>query len=173
MRAKKTTRTTKRKVKKKTGKRTTRKSVPAKKTGTSRTTKRTKASTKRRPVKKERFSREELVRFERALLEEKQRILKQRDFTKEVMDSASPEGTGDLSSHRTHSADQGTENYQRELASRLRSIEGMTLREIDDALKRIAAGTFGTCTKCGKPVTKARLKVVPHARFCMKCLRAG
>ena len=51
-----------------------------------------------------------------------------------------------------------------------KTIETDTLRQIEDALKRIADGTFGTCISCGGPVPKARLEVVPHARFCMKCL---
>jgi len=112
----------------------------------------------------------ETVKFERALLAEKQRILKQGSIAEKIMESCGPEATGDLSTHRTHTADQGTENYQRELASRLRSIESVTLREIEDALRRISEGTYGICEKCGGPIPKARLEIVPHARFCMKCL---
>jgi DnaK suppressor protein len=112
-----------------------------------------------------------LQKYEKALLAEKQRILKQGRVTDEVMDAACPDVTGDLSTHRTHTADQGTENYQREMASRFKTIETDTLRQIEDALKRIADGTYGTCVCCGGPVPVARLEVVPHARFCMKCLK--
>ena len=110
-------------------------------------------------------------KYERALLAEKQRMLKQGRATDEVMDSACPDVTGDLSTHRTHTADQGTENYQREMASRFKTLETDTLRQIEDALQRIACGTFGVCLSCGGPVPKARLDVVPHARFCVKCLK--
>ena len=120
---------------------------------------------------KKRFTKREILELEHALLAEKQRILKQGEFADGVLESSSREATGSLSSHRTHNADQGTENYQRELASRLKSIEGDTLREIDSALRRINEGTFGTCEVCGKPIPRARLEVVPHARLCMKCLR--
>lgn len=82
-----------------------------------------------------------------------------------------PGTSGDLSQHRTHIADQGTENYQREMASRLKSLESQTLRDIDDALKRLASGTYGICSSCGGQISKARLQIVPHARLCMKCLR--
>lgn len=125
-----------------------------------------KKSHKTKPVIPER----ELLRFEQALLKEKQRILRQGNFTREVMET--PTSTGDLSTHRTHIADQGTENFQREFASQLRSIESAALREIDDALARIAAGTYGICEMCGEPIPIARLEVVPYARFCMKCARA-
>lgn len=111
----------------------------------------------------------DLVKFERALVAEKQRLLRQGNFTKQVMDASGPDVTGDLSSHRTHTADQGTENYQTEMASQLKSIESKTLREIDDALKRIQACTYGKCEDCGEDIPPARLEVVPHARFCMKC----
>ena len=116
------------------------------------------------------MNKRELLKYERALLAEKQRMLKQGRATDEVMDAAAPDATGDLTSHRTYTADQGTENYQREMASRFKTIETDTLREIEDALKRIADGTYGICVNCGEPVPTARLEVVPHARFCMKCL---
>ncbi|NPV13951.1 hypothetical protein HPY86_03350 [candidate division WOR-3 bacterium] len=113
------------------------------------------------------ISTKDLRRLEQALLNEKQRILRQGNFTRQVMDV--PSNTGDLSSHRTHIADQGTENFQRELASQLRSIESRSLRDIDDALSKIAAGTYGICELCGEPIPLARLEAVPAARFCMKC----
>jgi len=113
------------------------------------------------------LTKKDLLRLEKALLEEKQRILRQSSFTQQVMDT--PAAAGDLSSHRTHVADQGTENYQREFASQLKSIESSSLREIDDALARIANGTYGICESCGEPIPLARLEVIPYARRCMKC----
>jgi RNA polymerase-binding transcription factor DksA len=121
--------------------------------------------------KRKRLTKAESIKFEKGLLAEKRRILRQGSIAEKIMESCAPEATGDLSSHRTHTADQGTESYQRELASRLRSIESATLREIDEALRRLAEGTYGICEKCCGPIPKARLEMVPHARFCMKCLR--
>ncbi|MBN2538111.1 TraR/DksA C4-type zinc finger protein [candidate division WOR-3 bacterium] len=126
----------------------------------------------RSKAKTRKLTRAQLVAYERALLAEKARLLRQREFTEEVMESSGPEGSGDLSSHRTHTADQGTENYQREMAGRFRTMEDETLRAIEEALRRVADGTYGVCEKCGAPIPKARLEIVPHARFCMKCLRA-
>jgi RNA polymerase-binding transcription factor DksA len=117
------------------------------------------------------MNKDELKKYEKSLLTEKQRIIKQCRITDNVMDSSGPEGTGDLSSHRTHAADQGTENNQREMASRLKSMETDTIREIEDALKRVTKGTYGACGSCGEPISKARLDIVPHARLCMKCLK--
>ena len=43
------------------------------------------------------------------------------------------------------------------------------IRAIDAALDRIAAGTFGTCVRCGLPISAARLQAVPHAPLCQEC----
>ncbi len=117
------------------------------------------------------MKKQDLVKYERALLAEKQRILRQGNFTSEVMEASGPDVTGDLSSHRTHVADQGTEHYQSELASRLKAMESKTLREIEAALRRIEEGTYGKCERCGADIQPARLELVPHARLCVKCLK--
>ncbi|MFO7674744.1 MAG: TraR/DksA C4-type zinc finger protein [bacterium] len=116
-----------------------------------------------------RFTRRELVEFERALLEEKKRILRQGKATDEVMESSGTDATSGEPTRRTHVAEIGGENYQVEMASRLKEMEGRTLREITQALERIANGTYGNCDLCGKPIPRARLEIVPHARLCMKC----
>jgi RNA polymerase-binding protein DksA len=110
----------------------------------------------------------DLRKFQQLLLEEKQRLLRQANFTTEVMDASGPDRTGDLSSHRTHIADQGTESFQSELASRRRGRESQMLREVDEALQRVAKGTYGLCVVCGKPIPKARLQIMPYATLCMK-----
>jgi hypothetical protein len=44
------------------------------------------------------------------------------------------------------------------------------LGEIDAALARIDAGTYGLCSRCGKPMDRARLQLFPAARFDMCCM---
>ena len=41
--------------------------------------------------------------------------------------------------------------------------------EIDAALERVEAGTYGQCEACGKPIPHARLEVVPEATLCVSC----
>ena len=41
--------------------------------------------------------------------------------------------------------------------------------EIDAALARVDAGTYGICEACGKPIPEARLEVVPEATLCVNC----
>jgi RNA polymerase-binding transcription factor DksA len=47
-----------------------------------------------------------------------------------------------------------------------------TLSDIDDALAKIDAGTYGTCEQCGQPIGDARLEAMPAARLCIKCASA-
>ena len=43
------------------------------------------------------------------------------------------------------------------------------LAEVDEALGRLAAGQFGTCQQCGKPIAPERLEARPTARLCITC----
>ena len=41
--------------------------------------------------------------------------------------------------------------------------------EIDAALVRVEAGTYGNCEVCQKPIPRARLEAVPEATLCVGC----
>ena len=41
--------------------------------------------------------------------------------------------------------------------------------EIDAALGRVDAGTYGICEACAKPIPEARLEAVPEATLCVGC----
>ncbi len=43
------------------------------------------------------------------------------------------------------------------------------LREIDYALNKAQAGEYGTCEMCSEPVGIERLRVKPHAKYCIVC----
>ncbi|MCX7892265.1 MAG: TraR/DksA C4-type zinc finger protein [Burkholderiales bacterium] len=42
------------------------------------------------------------------------------------------------------------------------------IREIDAAIGRIEAGTYGECTQCGEPIGFARLEAEPTATRCIR-----
>jgi DnaK suppressor protein len=42
-------------------------------------------------------------------------------------------------------------------------------RDIDVALKRLLARTFGVCTDCGEPIGRDRLEAYPTAKRCLSC----
>jgi DnaK suppressor protein len=47
--------------------------------------------------------------------------------------------------------------------------ERTTLRQIELALARLRAGTYGICQNCGTEISLERLRAVPWARFCLPC----
>jgi len=115
------------------------------------------------------IKKKDLMRFEKKLLAEKQKLLKQRGHTNELLKQPQREAGGEISGYRTHIADQGGETYQREFASQLTSQESKVLIEIDEAIQRIQKGRFGICEMCQGKIPKARLEIIPYARFCVKC----
>ena len=44
-----------------------------------------------------------------------------------------------------------------------------TLAEVDDALGKFEAGTFGQCERCSQEIAPARLEAKPAARLCIEC----
>jgi RNA polymerase-binding transcription factor DksA len=48
-----------------------------------------------------------------------------------------------------------------------------TIAEIDAALARIAAGTYGLCVHCGVAIPEERLEFRPFASGCVSCQQPG
>lgn len=46
------------------------------------------------------------------------------------------------------------------------------LQQVDDALARMDAGTYGVCLRCGRPIPAARLEIRPFAEYCVACATA-
>ncbi|MDP2933227.1 MAG: TraR/DksA C4-type zinc finger protein [bacterium] len=67
------------------------------------------------------------------------------------------------------SEEQGTDNFDRDFALNRVSLDQDILFEINEALNRLALGTYGICDNCGRGIEKARLKIVPYARMCVAC----
>jgi DnaK suppressor protein len=83
------------------------------------------------------------------------------------------DATGDISSHSTHMADHGTDNFDRELALNLASSRQDSLYDVEDAIRRIDDGTYGACESCGQGIERPRLKALPFAKKCMACQNAA
>jgi DnaK suppressor protein len=66
-------------------------------------------------------------------------------------------------------ADSGQVTAERGEAEALAGQLVETLSEIDDALSKLEAGTYGDCEQCHQPIGEARLAAVPTARLCMTC----
>ncbi|MFA6587957.1 MAG: TraR/DksA C4-type zinc finger protein [Patescibacteria group bacterium] len=43
--------------------------------------------------------------------------------------------------------------------------------EIEEALKKVEAGTYGICQECGNQIESERLKILPSATICAACIK--
>src|ERR687885_54178 len=101
---------------------------------------------------------DELEAFRHMLLGLRSRLRGDLDqMTDEALRRAQPESSGNLSNVPLHMADVGTENYDQEFTLGLIENEQETLEQIQDALRRLDAGTFGRCQECGEAIAKPRL----------------
>lgn len=67
----------------------------------------------------------------------------------------------------SHLGEAASATLNREIDYTLGENSGQILGEIDAALKRIEAGTYGTCTACGKEIGRERLEAYPWASLCI------
>jgi DnaK suppressor protein len=65
--------------------------------------------------------------------------------------------------------DQANADTEAELQIQLHQTDLRLLRAIKDALDRINHGTYGACTVCKQPISKARLDAVPWTHLCREC----
>ena len=92
-------------------------------------------------------------------------------MTDEALRRSTADSSSNLSNVPLHMADVGTENYDQEFTLGLIENEQATLEQVQDALNRIDAGTFGKCVSCDEPIAKARLQALPYTRHCIQCAR--
>jgi RNA polymerase-binding protein DksA len=119
--------------------------------------------------KKKRLTASDIEHFKKMLLEKRRDILSDvSEMEGEALKKSRMDAAGDLSSMPIHMADIGTDNYEQEFALELMDSERKLLHEIDDALGRIEAGTYGICEGRGTPIAKARLEAQPWARYCVE-----
>lgn len=70
-------------------------------------------------------------------------------------------------SYDSNFADSSQVTAERGEAERLATELRESLDEVDAALERFRAGSYGVCEVCGKPIGAARLEAMPAARFCI------
>jgi RNA polymerase-binding protein DksA len=59
--------------------------------------------------------------------------------------------------------------YTQELLDNLSTREVFMLREIDYALQKMDAGTYGICEYCGEEIPPERLQAIPWTRYHAHC----
>ena len=115
---------------------------------------------------------DELDAFRKSLLGLRSRLRGDLDqMTDEALRRDQPDSSGNLSNVPLHMADIGTENYDQEFTLGLIENEQGTLELVNEALDRLARGSFGRCVECGEPISKPRLQALPYTRHCIQCAR--
>lgn len=99
----------------------------------------------------------DLARLEAEVLE-----IDERD--RESLSEASGENA-----YRDHMGDQGSATFERELDMTLEENLRRELVDVQAALKRVDAGSYGVCARCGAEIPLERLEAVPTASLCIRC----
>ncbi len=117
------------------------------------------------------LTKKQLAHFEKRLLEERARALKELGHYDESFNATLQASDGDLSSYSFHMADQGTDAMEREKAFLMASKEGRFLWHLNQALRRLyqTPEKYGKCETCNAEIGYDRLDALPHARLCIDC----
>jgi DnaK suppressor protein len=115
------------------------------------------------------YSKTDLERFKKIIMEKRKEILEELESLKStMMDVTTGQYEIENSTYSLH-MEQGTDAMEREKTFLFASREGKFLNYLDDALQRIEHGTYGFCSECGNLIDKERLEAVPHAHQCVQC----
>lgn len=65
--------------------------------------------------------------------------------------------------------DQALMDLERELGISLLEMRNRKRQLLDEAIWRLAEGTYGLCAECGVEISEKRLAAVPFAKLCVEC----
>lgn len=133
----------------------------------------------KKPIHHAKYSKAELEHFKQIILGRQSEIMEQlQNLRDQVLDPTTGEYINENSPYSLHMAEQGTDAMEREKIYLYAQRENKFLGYLEDALKRIEAGTYGLCIECiDDPkflcatcplIPKARLEAVPHSQLCVE-----
>ncbi|HET9061978.1 MAG TPA: RNA polymerase-binding protein DksA [Candidatus Binatia bacterium] len=107
------------------------------------------------------FNKEQLVMFERLLLNQKKELL--QETVRAVQEMNEPNDSFADPTDRASWESESTRDL------RIRDRERKLLEKIDQALQRIVDGTYGECEECGDMISVGRLRARPVTTLCIQC----
>lgn len=124
------------------------------------------------------YGKKDLEQFREVILEKRDEILEQlQNLREQMLDPTTGEYINENSPYSLHMAEQGTDAMEREKTFLYAQRENKFLGYLEDALKRIDAGTYGICVECIEEpqhlcptcplIPKERLLAVPHSQLCL------
>lgn len=102
----------------------------------------------------------------RMLMEKRQEVLREIGGT---LGHSLPDGQQCRLEAAMDVGDQALLDLERELGISLLEMQNRKRQMIDEALARLAEGTYGNCAECGAEIGEKRLAVVPFAKLCVQC----
>src|SRR6185503_16184060 len=99
----------------------------------------------------------------------RERLLAERARTREAIANDRIVAPGPMTYGSQAAAASQVFDQLRDLALSDRNVQH--LAEVDAALARLDAGTFGTCVRCGREIAQERLDALPWAAHCIDCQR--
>jgi RNA polymerase-binding transcription factor DksA len=124
------------------------------------------------------YGKKDLEHFKQIIMEKRDEIIEQlQNLREQMLDPTTGEYINENSPYSLHMAEQGTDAMEREKTFLYAQRENKFLGYLEDALKRIEAGTYGICVECiDEPqhlcetcplIPKERLEAVPHSQHCL------
>ena len=111
-------------------------------------------------------SRDRLLDLRKSLIRKKENILKEAKDeiakyisgeNKQLVDTANDDG------------DWAQVDISEDLSLQRLSTHRKLMYNIDEAIRKIAEGTYGICEECGEEISEKRLLVLPTATLCIDC----
>src|SRR5437879_85871 len=103
-------------------------------------------------------------------------LAKMREQLGEMKTKLLSEIDSELRAEREANKDEGMDTYDlaseerdREISFILSDRERAKMGAIEDALERIAEGSYGVCESCGLEIGEERLEALPFTRLCRDC----
>jgi RNA polymerase-binding transcription factor DksA len=117
---------------------------------------------------KGRFTKKELEEYRATLVRTRAELVGRVEG---IESEALKSSDGNLSTMPLHMADIGTETFDQDFALGMAETDRHMVVEIDEALERIKAGTYGVCLMTAKPIPKGRLAAKPWAKYTVEAER--
>src|SRR5437879_3275820 len=102
----------------------------------------------------------------RLLMGERQEVM--REIEADIGQSLTEDQQRRLESARDI-GDQALMDLERELGISLLEMRNRKRQLLDEAIRRLAEGTYGLCAECGVEISEKRLAAVPFAKLCVEC----
>ncbi len=120
---------------------------------------------------KKKYTKAELNKFRKIILEKMDAAVKDTESIKESMGNnfSSDAGLSPDSVYSVHMADAGTDSHEREKSYLFMARENTYYRNLEVALERIDRGEFGVCVLCEELIPMERMEEVPNATKCVGC----